>query len=309
MIRTVTADFEDIAGPILAHEHLQIDLCCQKGPEVVLGESEQDDVVNDLSKAMAHGLKAVVDLSVLGSGRNPAGLQTISQRAGLPVVCAAGFYWDPYPQVVFESSAEVLRDMLIRELTVGIDGTAIRGGVIKIGTDRAPIGAEAERVFHAAALASLATGAAVVTHTSHVEQAFWHLEMLQRAGMDPARILISHMGAARGVDQLLDIGRSGALMGIDKVGFIARRSNAELADLVRDACEAGLENQIILSSDVARKDRLMRHGGSSYSAVFADFFPMLYERGVSARQIGIMMCQNPRRILNFAPSVIEGGRA
>jgi phosphotriesterase-related protein len=309
MIRTVTGDIADIAGPILAHEHLQIDLCCQKGPEVVLGEAEQDDVVNDLSKAMAHGLSAVVDLSVLGSGRNPAGLETISRRAGLSVVCAAGFYWDPYPQVVFESSVDVLRDMLIRELTVGIDGTPIRGGVIKIGTDRGAIGAEAERVFQAAAMASLATGAAVVTHTSAPEQAFWHLETLQRAGMDPARILISHMGAARNVSQLLDVGRSGALMGIDKVGFIARRSNAELADLVRDACEAGLENQIILSSDVARKDRLLRHGGSSYSAVFADFYPMLRERGVSALQIHTMMCENPRRILSFATSTDRGGQA
>ena len=300
MIRTVTADMAAIDGPILCHEHLQIDLCCQKGPQVVLGDAEQDDVVDDLARAMRLGLKAVVDLSVLGSGRNPANLKSISLRAGLPVVCAAGFYWDPYPQVVFDAPVEALRDILIRELTQGIAGSAIRAGVIKIGTDRGPIGAVAERVFQAAALAALATGAAVITHTSAPEQAFWHLEALQRAGMDPARILISHMGAAHGVAQLIEVARHGSLLGIDKVGFIARRSNAELADLVRDACAAGLEKQIILSSDVARRDRLMRHGGSSYGAVFADFFPMLHERGVSARQIDVMMCQNPQRILHFA---------
>ena len=304
MIRTVTGDIADIEGPILAHEHLQIDLCCQKGPQVVLGEAELDDVVSDLSKAMQHGLKAVVDLSVLGSGRNPVALKKISLRAGLPVVCAAGFYWDPYPQVVFDSSVDVLRDILIQELTAGIERTDIRGGVIKIGTGRGAIGIAGERVFHAAALAAMATGAPVVTHTSAVEQAFWHLDTLQRAGMDPSRILVSHMGAARNVGQLLDISRHGALMGIDKVGFIARRSNAELADLVRDACEMGLETQIILSSDVARKDRLMRHGGSSYGAVFADFLPMLHERGVSVQQIEVMMCRNPRRILNFATNII-----
>jgi phosphotriesterase-related protein len=300
MIRTVTGDIANIVGPILAHEHLQIDLCCQKGPEVVLGAAERDDVAADLVKAMRHGLKAVVDLSVLGSGRDVAGVREIALKANLPTVCAAGFYWDPYPQIVFDASVEELRDILIREVTVSIDGTDIRGGVIKIGTDRGTIGADAERVFKAAALASLATGAAVVTHTSAVDQAFWHLAALQRAGMDPQRILISHMGAADSVSQLIEIGRQGAMMGIDKVGFIARRSNAELADLVRDACEAGLEQQIILSSDVARKDRLTRHGGSSYSAVFVDFFPMLRERGVSPQQIEQIMNRNPQSILNFA---------
>jgi phosphotriesterase-related protein len=305
MIRTVTGDIADIDGRILAHEHLQIDLCCQKGPEVVLGEAEQRDVIDDLSKAMQLGLKAVVDLSVLGSGRNPPGLRQISVQAGLPVVCAAGFYWDPYPQVVFDSSIEALRDMLIRELTVGIDGTGIRGGVIKIGTPRGDIGDPAARLFQAAALASLATGAAVVTHTSAIEQGAWHLDTLRRAGMDPSRILISHMGAASSVAPLIELGREGALMGIDKVGLIARRPNAELADLVRDACEAGLEKQIILSSDVARKARLSRHGGSSYSAVFADFIPMLKERGVSAQQIEVMLCRNPRRILAL-PSATPG---
>jgi predicted metal-dependent phosphotriesterase family hydrolase len=300
MIRTVTGDLAGISGPILCHEHLQIDLCCQKGPDVVLGEADQEDVIDDLVKAMQFGLKAVVDLSVFGSGRNAAGLKKISERAGLPVICAAGFYWDPTPQVVDDSSVEALRDIIIREITEGVDGTNIRAGIIKIGTPRGAIIAETERLFKAAALASLATGAAIITHTSAVDQAFWHLDTLERAGMDPSRILISHMGAAKDIVELIAVARRGSLLGIDKVGFIARHSNAELADLVRDACEAGLERQIILSSDVARRERLIRHGGSSYGAVFSDFFPMLRERGVGAAQIDAMMCKNPQRLLDIA---------
>jgi predicted metal-dependent phosphotriesterase family hydrolase len=300
MIRTVTGDIANITGPILCHEHLQIDLCCQKGPDVVLNEGDREDVINDLGAAMKLGLKAVVDLSVLGSGRDVVGLKQISERTGLPVICAAGFYWDPTPQVVYDSTVEALRDVMIKELTEGVEGTDIRAGIIKIGTHHGAFIPEAGRLFQAAALASLATGAAVITHTSSVDQAFWHLDTLQSAGMDPARILISHMGAAKDIDELMEVARRGSLLGIDKVGFIARRSNAELADLVRDACAEGLAHQIILSSDVARRDRLMRHGGSSYGAVFSDFFPMLRERGVGADQIDVMMCKNPQRLLNFA---------
>ncbi|HEY4318232.1 MAG TPA: hypothetical protein VGN04_11555 [Herbaspirillum sp.] len=300
MIRTVTGDLANITGPILCHEHLQIDLCCQKGPDVVLNEGDREDVINDLGQAMKLGLKAVVDLSVFGSGRDAAGLKQISERTGLPVICAAGFYWDPTPQAVYDSSAEALCDIMVKELTEGVEGTNIRAGIIKIGTHRGTIIPEADRLFKAAAMASLATGAAVITHTSSVDQAFWHLDTLEAAGMDPSRILISHMGAATDIDELMGVARRGSFLGIDKVGFIARRSNAELADLVRDACAEGLAHQIILSSDVARRDRLMRHGGSSYGAVFSDFFPMLRERGVGADQIDVMMCRNPQRLLNFA---------
>ena len=299
MIRTVTGDLDAISGPILAHEHLQIDLCCQKGPEVVLGPADQEDVAHDLVQAKLHGLQAVVDLSVFGSGRDAEGLLKISLQAHIPVICAAGFYWDPTPQIVLDSSVEFLRDKMIADVTLGVDGTDIRAGIIKIGTDR-EVSPAAEKLFIAAALASIATGAAVITHTSAVEQAAWHVATLTAAGMDPSRILISHMGAARSVDQLITLGRSGVMMGIDKVGFIARRSNAELADLVAEACAAGLEQQIILSSDVARRDRLLRRGGSSYSAVFVDFYPMLLARGVSQAKINIMMCHNPHSILNFA---------
>ncbi len=298
MIRTVTGDLDTIDGPILAHEHLQIDLCCQKGPEVVLGPADQEEVANDLVQAMSHGLQAVVDLSVFGSGRNAEVLRKISLQAQLPVICAAGFYWDPTPQIVLDSSVEFLRDRMIDDVTIGVDGSEIRAGIIKIGTDR-EISPAAEKLFIAAALASIATGAAVVTHTSAVAQAAWHVATLTAAGMDPSRILISHMGAARSVEDLITLGRSGVSMGIDKVGFIARRSNAELADLVAQACAVGLENQIILSSDVARRDRLLRRGGSSYSAVFVDFYPMLIERGVSQAKIDRMMCHNPHTLLHF----------
>ena len=54
MIRTVTGDVVAIAGRILAHEHLQIDLSAQKGPNNVIGQAEEPDVIADLRKAKAN---------------------------------------------------------------------------------------------------------------------------------------------------------------------------------------------------------------------------------------------------------------
>ena len=90
MIRTVTGDIAAIAGRILAHEHLQIDLSAQKGAANRIGATEQEAVVDDLRDAKEFGLAAITDLSAPGWGRDPVALRRISEQAGVAVICAAG---------------------------------------------------------------------------------------------------------------------------------------------------------------------------------------------------------------------------
>jgi phosphotriesterase-related protein len=303
MIRTVTGDIAAIRGRILAHEHLQIDLSAQKGPANRIGHAEEDAVIDDLRHAKEFGLAAITDLSAPDWGRDPAALRRISEQAGVAVVCATGFYWDPFPAIAIEGSVEQLRDAMIAEIETGVGGTGVRCGVIKVGTNRGEPDAVAERLFRAAAAAASVTGAPVITHTSSPDQAAWHLRIFARAGMDPSRVVISHLGAAPDVSQLVEVARSGVFMGIDKVSFPKGPTNDQLADLVRDACQKGLERQLILSSDIARRTLLRRYGGHGYCTVFADFVPMLLARGLSPAQIETMLCENPARLLTFANRV------
>ena len=104
MIRTVTGDVEAIHGRILAHEHLQIDLSAQKGPANKVGEAEIPAVVEDLRTAKGFGLAAITDLSAPFWGRDPAALRRISEASGVKVICAAGYYWDPFPEVAERAS-------------------------------------------------------------------------------------------------------------------------------------------------------------------------------------------------------------
>ena len=306
MIRTVTGDIAAVRGRILAHEHLQIDLSAQKGPANRIGEAEEEAVVDDLRHAKEFGLAAITDLSAPGWGRDPIALRRISEQAGVAVVCAAGFYWDPFPAIASNGPAEQLRDIMISEIEAGVGGSGIRCGVIKVGTNRGEPDAVAERLFNAAVGAASATGAPVITHTSSPDQAAWHVRVLERAGMDMSRVVISHMGAAGGVAELVELARSGVFMGVDKVSFPKGPSNDQLADLVRDACAGGLDRQIILSSDIARKTLLRRYGGRGYSTVLADFVPMLLARGVSPIQIETMLHDNPVRLLTFSNARANG---
>ena len=104
MIRTVTGDVEAIDGRILAHEHLQIDLSAQKGPAVRIGADEIPAVLEDLQKAKEYGLAAMTDLSAPLWGRDPGALQKISRQSGILIVCATGFYWDPFPDLAEKAS-------------------------------------------------------------------------------------------------------------------------------------------------------------------------------------------------------------
>jgi phosphotriesterase-related protein len=302
----VTGDIAAVHGRILAHEHLQIDLSAQKGPANRIGEAEEQAVVDDLRHAKEFGLAAITDLSAPDWGRDPVALRRISEQAGVAVVCAAGFYWDPFPAIALSATVEELRDIMISEIETGVGSTGIRCGVIKVGTNRGAPGAVAERLFRAAAGAAAATGAAVITHTSSPDQAVWHVRVLERAGMDMARVVISHMGAAQDVAELTALAPSGVLMGIDKVSFPKGPTNDQLADLVRDACAKGLARQLILSSDIARRTLLRRHGGRGYCTVLADFVPMLLDRGIAPSQIETMLHDNPVRLLTFANAGTAG---
>jgi phosphotriesterase-related protein len=306
VIRTVTGDIAAVHGRILLHEHLQIDLSAQKGPANRIGEAEEQAVVDDLRHAREFGLAAITDLSAPDWGRDPIALRRISAQAGVAVVGATGFYWDPFPGIAIEGTLEQLRDIMISEIETGVGGTGIRCGVIKVGTNRGEPDAVAERLFRAAAAAAFATGAPVITHTSSPDQAAWHVRVLERAGMDMSRVVISHMGAAHNVGELVALARSGVFMGIDKVTFPKGPSNDQLADLVRDACAGGLERQIILSSDIARRTLLRRYGGRGYSTVLADFVPMLLDRGISPSQIETMLHDNPARLLTFSNAGTNG---
>jgi phosphotriesterase-related protein len=300
VIRTVTGDIAAVHGRILAHEHLQIDLSTQKGPANRIGEAEEQAVVEDLRHAKEFGLAAITDLSAPDWGRDPIALRRISEQAGVVVVCAAGFYWDPFPGIAIDGTVEQLRDVKITEIEAGVGGTDIRCGVIKVGTNRGEPDAVAERLFRAAVGAAVATRAPIHTQTSSPHQAAWHVRVFERAGMDMSRVVISHMGAAQDVAELVALARAGVLKGIDKVSFPKGPTNDQLADLVRDACAKGLARQLILSSDIARRTLLRRHGGRGYCTVLADFVPMLLDRGIAPSQIETMLHDNPVRLLTFS---------
>ncbi len=75
---------------------------------------------------------------------------------------------------------------------------------------------------------------------------------------------------------------------------------------MRDACDKGLERQLILSSDIARRTLLSRYGGTRLLHRVPRFRADAEERGIPAATIETMLRDNPARMLTFAK--LTGGR-
>ncbi len=300
-IRTVTGDVDPPGGAVMIHDHIQIDLSETKGPETVLGTTDEADVIADIIHARErHGLTLMTDVTVPGSGRDVRALKRIAESTGVGIVAATGFYWEPIHPAVIEGTIDSLRRAMVREIEVGVDDTRVRCGVIKIGTIKGQPPEPAARVFQAAALASRDTGAAIITHTATPDQAQWQIDQLERGGADLSRVLISHLHNFGDIDALLPHARRGVSFGFDQIGFAKGPTYEDYAALVVKSARAGLLSRTLVASDVARRARLMRHGGTSYATIFSEFQPLLRAHGLDDARLRMLFHDNPVRLLTLA---------
>src|SRR5439155_26640097 len=133
----------------------------------------------------------------IGIGRNPAGLQRLSEATGLHIVMGAGWYRERvYPKLITELSTNQLADRVIQEFREGVDGTGVCPGIIgEIGTERFYITPAEERVFRACARAQRQIGATITTHTTHFgDLALEQVALLTEEGVPPDRIIVGHLG-------------------------------------------------------------------------------------------------------------------
>ena len=137
-IMTVRGPIEAaMAGYTLSHEHLLCDLW----PIVRSYDGILDDeglAARELIAYREAGGRTLVDVTSGGLGRNPLALRRISEAAGVNVVMGAAWYReDVYPRCVYEFDSTALADVIVNELTTGVDGTDVVAGIIgEIGTER-----------------------------------------------------------------------------------------------------------------------------------------------------------------------------
>jgi predicted metal-dependent phosphotriesterase family hydrolase len=305
LVRTVTGDVAPEAlGPTYAHEHLltrPMGEQVRDDPDLVLDDEQRAAV--ELRTFVQAGGRALVEASTVELGRNPAGLRRLARRTGVHVVAATGHvceqYWRGALDVEAKGEQELL-DGFVRDLTVGMDGTDIRAGVIKVGSSLDRVTDPEARVIRAAAAAQRETGAPITTHTTAGTAAMAQVQTLERAGADLSHVCVGHLDRRLVWEDHLALARTGVFLGYDCVGKEQYQPDAERVRFILQLVAAGHGRQVLLAGDMARRRYLGAWGGGpGYRFILLEFLPRLRAAGLEDAAAQALVMANPASFLTW----------
>lgn len=255
------------------------------------------------------GGQAFVDVTPVGIGRDVEFLNKLSDRTGLHVVAACGFYTaDAHPERVAQASVEELAEEMIRELTVGIDGTDKKAGIIgEIGTGQM-LHEDEIKVLKAAALAYLKTGAPVMVHLCPwVKYGMQVVDILEEGGVKPEHICLCHTDVLLDMADMRSLLQRGVYLEFDNCGkeftsgsaYGRFPSDEERLEVLYQLIEEGYEKQLLMSCDICLKNLLTVHGGPGYGHVLIGMADRIRERYDNAEEVlHTLLVENPARYLD-----------
>lgn len=301
MIQTIKGPIApEELGVTMCHEHLALDLSPVRGDF----DSRFDDmnlIAEELMKMKSYGVRSVIEVTCSDMGRDPWKLKELSERCGIHVVAATGYYLEPYhTDFVRAAKVEELAEQFCMDILTGMDGTDLKAGIIgEVASSEPEIAPSEEKVLIAAAMAGKKTGCAVTTHCQLGKLALEQSSLLQRHGMNPDKIILGHLDLANDRRYYEEVLRTGVNIGFDTIGKTAYLSDEERADNLMWLIERGYEDKIVLSQDVSRKSYFSVTGcHSGYMAVMRDFIPLLKERGMTEETQNKLLIMNPVRIID-----------
>ncbi len=269
---------------------------------------DEEVQAEELARFREAGGDTVVDASLPGIGRDPEALRRISEKTGLNIVMGTGFYvGETHPKALDSMTDRQIADLMVRELTEGVDGTGIKAGYIgEIGISEIFDDKE-RRVLRAAAIAQKDTGVAINVHinpwtTNGLEAS----DILLKAGTPADRICISHIDVEDREDYVLALLEKGVYVEFDNFGkeYYIRREvrnsgygcfvhDTDRVSFLKKLIEKGYLSQILLSCDLCLKNLMHKYGGWGYDHVLTNIVPMMEDAGITHEQIHTLLVENP----------------
>lgn len=301
-------------GPTLMHEHVFV-LSCELQRNYDLGWNEEDQVaaaVTRLNELSSRGIKTIVDLTVVGLGRDIRRVARIAAETDINIIVATGLYtYNDIPHYFHFrgpgtplDGPEPMVDMFVGDIATGIAGTGIKAGILKCATDAEGVTPGVERVLRAVAQAHRLTGVPISTHThAQSRRGLEQQRIFAEEGVDLSRVVIGHSGDTTDLDYLEEVISQGSYIGMDRFGVDTILSFEDRVKVVADMCTRGHADRMVLSHDAScHIDWLSDPIVSEimprwhFTHISDDVIPALLALGVTESQINQMLIDNPRAI-------------
>lgn len=271
-----------------------------------------------LDSLVDDGIDTIVDMTVLGLGRDIGLMAEVASRTRMQIVAATGAYVLRDLPVALQlrgpgrtafGGPEPLVELFLHDLRHGIEGTEIRPGVLKCATDRFGMTKDCERVVRAVAAAHLETGVLISTHSNASHRSGLEQQrVLAEEGVPLERVLIGHCGDTDDLDYLRQLLDAGSAIGLDRFGLDYYLPHERRLDVLVTLVRDGYCDRLVLSHDSS-----CHHVGYSaeemaavaprhdLSLISRQVVPALLERGVDEKAVQTMLVDNPRRLLTVPP--------
>lgn len=335
-VQTVLGLIEPEAlGHTLMHEHLIWDIALpahrkssDPGPAIELGnhwaltnyeikplnnrrQFDVDEMCEAVSEFGEAGGKAILELTIGGLCPDPAKLKQIAERTGVTIVMGCGYYLAHYQdEETLELSTDELTARIIAQVEVGAWGTDIKAGIIgEIGCHE-PWKDFEKRSLTAAAIAQQHTGAALTIHPARsADHPFEAIDLVARNGGDVSRTIMGHIDRTIfDDDRLFRLADTGCVLEFDLFGRdgpwyltddIDLPNDGTRIAMIRTLFDRGHGSQVVISHDICTRSRLTKLGGHGYAHITKRVLPHMLKRGLTGRDVDMIMIENPARLLTF----------
>jgi predicted metal-dependent phosphotriesterase family hydrolase len=274
------------AGYVDAHEHL-VAIPELADPDLLL--DRPDAVLEDVAAFVAGGGGTIVEMTTVDYGRDLSAVRALSVETGVHVVAATGF--NKYRRDFGESAPELAADQIRDVLEHGC-------GVVKFATSLDTIEPWEQTALEAAALTHHETGCPIFTHTEAGTMAEEQLDRLAQVGVSPGAVVLGHLDRNGDLDTHLRLADRGAFISYDqlpKPKYAAERARA--VDHIAALAERGLDEQIVVGGDLARRSYFSGWGGGPGLGYLVETFRRDLIAAVGERIAENVLRHNPARAL------------
>jgi phosphotriesterase-related protein len=334
MVHTVLGPIAPAAmGQTMMHEHLLLDISppearSNPGEPITLANcgharrythvnpfnlrlTNEAEAIDEMRDFKAAGGGTIVEATSIGLCRDAEGLRRIAQASGINIVMGASYYVHNYhPSDVASMTESQIAEVIVRDVTTGVDGTGIRAGLIGEVGLYWPMHADEIKVLRASAQAQRQTGAPLMIHPGRDPRApLEAMRLVQEAGGDPQRTIMAHID--RTLFTLADmraLAQTGCTLEFDLFGKESSYYPLAPIDMPNDAMRinalmeliaVGHRDQLVIAHDICYKTCLKKYGGDGYDHILRNVVPVMQRKGMTAADLEAILVHNPARLMAF----------